>query len=101
LEDAGVITGYHARVDPARAGLPVAAFIQLRCRIDRCVLRTSAASDYPEVAEIHKLSGDYCSMLKLRASSIDHLEAAIDRISKHGENAHACRAVNSVCGSAR
>jgi len=85
LEESGVITGYHARVDPARAGQPVAAFVQMRCRLDRCLLRTSAAADYPEVVEIHKLSGDYCSMLKLRCSSIEHLEGAIDRISRHGE----------------
>ena len=85
LEEAGVIAGYQARVDPARAGLPVAAFIQMRCRLDRCLLKTSEADDYPEVVEIHKLSGDYCSMLKVRAASIEHLEGVIERIGKHGE----------------
>jgi Lrp/AsnC family leucine-responsive transcriptional regulator len=85
LEDAEVITGYQARVDSAHAGLPVAAFIQMRCRLDRCLLKTSAAGDYPEVVEIHKLSGDYCSMLKVRAASIEHLEGVIERLGKHGE----------------
>jgi DNA-binding HxlR family transcriptional regulator len=63
LEELGVITGYQARVDPARAGLPLTAFVQMRCRLDRCLLKTSQASDYPEIVEIHKLTGDYCSML--------------------------------------
>jgi Lrp/AsnC family transcriptional regulator, leucine-responsive regulatory protein len=85
LEDAGVITGYVARVDAASAGLPVAAFIQMRCRLDRCLLKTSEAGDYPEVVEIHKLSGDYCSMLKVRTSSMRHLEAIIERLGQHGE----------------
>jgi Lrp/AsnC family leucine-responsive transcriptional regulator len=85
LEDAGVIAGYSARVDAPRAGLPVAAFIQMRCRLDRCLLKTSQADDYPEVVEIHKLSGDYCSMLKVRAASIEHLEGVIERIGQHGE----------------
>jgi Lrp/AsnC family transcriptional regulator, leucine-responsive regulatory protein len=85
LEEAGVITGYVARVDAARAGLPVEAFIQMRCRLDRCLLKTSQADDYPEVVEIHKLSGDYCSMLKVRAASIEHLEGVIERIGQHGE----------------
>jgi Lrp/AsnC family transcriptional regulator, leucine-responsive regulatory protein len=85
LEDAGIIAGYAARVDAPRAGLPVAAFIQMRCRLDRCLLKTSQADDYPEVVEIHKLSGDYCSMLKVRAASIEHLEGVIERIGKHGE----------------
>jgi Lrp/AsnC family leucine-responsive transcriptional regulator len=58
-----------------------------RCavRLDRCLLKTSQADDYPEVVEIHKLSGDYCSMLKIRAASIEHLEGVIERIGKHGE----------------
>lgn len=85
LESLGVITGYRAVIDPAQAGQPVAAFIQMRCDRDRCLLRTTQASDYPEIVEIHKLSGDYCSMLKVRASSMRHLESFIERVGRHGE----------------
>lgn len=85
LESSGVITGYRAVVDPARAGQPVAAFIQMRCDRDRCLLKTSRASDYPEIVEIHKLSGDYCSMLRVRTSSMRHLESFLERIGRHGE----------------
>ncbi|MDQ4035220.1 MAG: Lrp/AsnC family transcriptional regulator [Chloroflexota bacterium] len=85
LESLGVITGYRATVDPAQAGQPVAAFIQMRCDRDRCLLKTTRASDYPEIVEIHKLSGDYCSMVKVRASSMQHLESFIERIGQHGE----------------
>jgi Lrp/AsnC family leucine-responsive transcriptional regulator len=85
LESIGVITGYSAKIDPAQAGQPVAAFIQMRCDRDRCLLKTTQASDYPEIVEIHKLSGDYCSMLRVRASSMQHLESFIERIGRHGE----------------
>ena len=85
LESLGIITGYRATIDPAQAGQPVAAFIQMRCDRDRCLLKTTRASDYPEIVEIHKLSGDYCSMLKVRASSMRHLESFIERIGQHGE----------------
>jgi Lrp/AsnC family leucine-responsive transcriptional regulator len=85
LDESGVIAGYQARVDPVRAGLPVAAFVQMRCRPDHCLLKTSQADDFPEVVEIHKLSGDYCAMLKVRAASIEHLEGLFERIGKHGE----------------
>jgi Lrp/AsnC family leucine-responsive transcriptional regulator len=85
LEDAGVITGYTAKVDPARAGPPLTAFIQMRCRLDRCLLKTSSAGDYPEVVEIHKLTGDSCSMLKVRAVSMEHFEGLLERIGQHGE----------------
>nr|WP_042196733.1 Lrp/AsnC family transcriptional regulator [Kibdelosporangium sp. MJ126-NF4]CEL22457.1 Leucine-responsive regulatory protein, regulator for leucine (or lrp) regulon and high-affinity branched-chain amino acid transport system [Kibdelosporangium sp. MJ126-NF4]CTQ89313.1 Leucine-responsive regulatory protein, regulator for leucine (or lrp) regulon and high-affinity branched-chain amino acid transport system [Kibdelosporangium sp. MJ126-NF4] len=85
LEEAGVITGYHARVDPRMAGHPISAFIQMRCSLARCLLKTSTADDYPEVVEIHKLSGDHCSMLKVRAASLEHFEGLLERMGKHGE----------------
>lgn len=85
LESFGVITGYRAIVDPARAGQPVAAFIQMRCDHGRCLLKTTKASDYPEIIEIHKLSGDHCSMLRVRASSMQHLESFLERVGRHGE----------------
>ena len=85
LEEAGVITGYHARVDSTQAGFPLAAFVQMRCQQGRCILKTSRASDYPEVVEVHKLSGDFCSMLKVRAASMDHFEGLLERLGKHGE----------------
>jgi Lrp/AsnC family transcriptional regulator, leucine-responsive regulatory protein len=85
LEDSGLITGYHARVDAGAAGFPLAAFIQMRCRPDRCLLKTTRSSDYTEIIEIHKLSGDHCSMLKVRATSVEHFEGLIERLGQHGE----------------
>ena len=85
LEDAGIITGYHAHVDPAKVGLELTAFIQMRCALGRCLLKTTLPDDYPEVLEIHKLSGDYCAMLKVRAASMQHMEAIIERLGQHGE----------------
>jgi Lrp/AsnC family leucine-responsive transcriptional regulator len=85
LEEAGIIAGYQARVDPARAGLPLTAFVQMRCRLDQCLLKTSKANDYPEVVEVHKLSGDHCSMLKVRAASMEHFEGLLERLGRHGE----------------
>lgn len=85
LEESGVITGYGARVDPERAGQPLLAFIQLRCARGRCLLRTSGAEDYPEIVEIHKLSGEYCTMLKVRGASLTHFEGLVERLDEHGE----------------
>jgi Lrp/AsnC family leucine-responsive transcriptional regulator len=54
-----VIVGYQARIDPARAGMPLTAFIQLRCTRtpERCLLRTTSEGELPEMTEIHKLGG--------------------------------------------
>lgn len=89
LEELGVIAGYHARIDPARAGLPLTAFVQMRCAQGRCLLKTSAADDYPEVVEVHKLSGNWCSMLKVRVASMPHFEGLLEQLGQHGEmNTH-------------
>lgn len=85
LEQSGVVTGYGARVDASRAGQPLLAFIQLRCRREACLLRTTSAADYPELVEVHKLSGEFCTMLKARASSLAHLEGLVERLGVHGE----------------
>jgi Lrp/AsnC family transcriptional regulator, leucine-responsive regulatory protein len=85
LEQDGVIVGYCARVDPARAGHPLLAFVQLRCTLGHCLLRTASEDDYPEIAEIHKLSGEHCTLLKVRAASLAHLEGLVERLGQHGE----------------
>jgi Lrp/AsnC family transcriptional regulator, leucine-responsive regulatory protein len=89
LEESGVITGYGARVDATKAGLPLTAFVQLRCALGSCLLKTTTAEDFPEVTEVHKLSGDSCSMLRVRVASMPHLEGLLERLGRHGEmNSH-------------
>lgn len=89
LEDSGMITGYQARIDPSRAGLPLTAFIQMRCTLGSCLLKTTTAEDLPEVAEVHKLTGNWCTMLKVRVAGMPHLEGLLERLGKHGEmNSH-------------
>ncbi len=85
LEDAGVITGYGVRVDPAKLGLPLLALIQMRCAPGKCLLKTSSAEKFPEVLEMHKLSGSHCALLKVVVSSMRHLEAFNERLGAHGE----------------
>ena len=77
LEEAGVITGYRAEVDPGEVGIPLTAFLQLRCETGHCLLKNTSADDFPEVAEIHKLSGSFCTMLKVRTASMAHLEGLL------------------------
>lgn len=85
LEDSGVITSYGAQVDVAKLGLPLLVFIQLRCFPGMCLFKTSSAEKFPEVLEIHKLSGSHCALLKVALSSMEHLEAFNERLGVHGE----------------
>jgi Lrp/AsnC family leucine-responsive transcriptional regulator len=84
LEDRGVITGYSAQINQAKIGLPLLAFIQLHCDPGKCLLKTSSADEFPEILEIHKLSGAHCTLLKVAVSSMEHLEAFNERLGSHG-----------------
>lgn len=89
LEEAGVIDGYHARINPAAVGLPLTAFIQLHCHLGRCLLKTSTAEKFPEIVEVHRLSGSSCSMVKVRTASMAHLSSLLERIGEHADaNSH-------------
>jgi len=84
LEDGGIITGYAAQIDPAKVGLPLLALIQLHCNPGKCLLKTSSIEQFPEVLEVHKLSGSHCSLLKVALSSMQHLETFNERLGAHG-----------------
>lgn len=84
LEESGIITGYSARIDPTKVGMPLLALIHLRCDQGSCLLRTSSLEKFPEVLELHKLSGSHCLALKVALSSMQHLEAFNHRLSVHG-----------------
>ncbi len=84
LEEAGIITSYSAQIDPTKVGMPLLALIHMRCDQGSCLLRTSTLEEFPEVLELHKLSGSHCAVLKVALSSMRHLEAFNHRLSVHG-----------------
>jgi Lrp/AsnC family leucine-responsive transcriptional regulator len=85
LEESGVVTGYHAHVDLTRAGWTVLALIRMSCYGARCILRDPSLADWPEILEIHRITGDACSMLKVAAGSMNAFEQVIDRLAPYGQ----------------
>jgi len=85
LEDAGIVIGYSARIDATKVGLPLLAFIQLRCAQGTCLFKTGRAEDFPEVLEMHKTTGSYCALLKVMVVSTEHLESLNERLGNYGE----------------
>lgn len=76
LQETGVIEGFTLRVDPAAIGLAVTAFAHIRQRyktaMEDCFDELMA---FPEVEEIHSVTGDFDLVVKLRArSNADVLE---------------------------
>jgi Lrp/AsnC family transcriptional regulator, leucine-responsive regulatory protein len=84
LEQAGVITGYHAQVDLTTAGWPVLALVRLRCYGPTCALRDPDLPGHPSVLEIHRVTGDECCVLKIAATSMDNLEQVINGLAEYG-----------------
>jgi Lrp/AsnC family leucine-responsive transcriptional regulator len=85
LEEAGILRSYGARVEPTKVGLPLLAFIQMRCNPGTCLFKTGSAEQFPEVLEMYKLSGSHCALLKVAVSSMQHLEDLNERLGRHGE----------------
>lgn len=84
LEEAGVITGYRATVNPKRLGYSISAMIRLRSDGITCARIGMLVEDIPEVLECHRLAGEDAALLHVVAMSIGHLESVLDRVLKTG-----------------
>ena len=84
LEEAGVISGYRATVDPERVGLTVMAFVRLRYPTGNYRPFHALLDSTPEIIEAHHVTGEDCFVLKVLARSMRHLEEVTGRISGLG-----------------
>jgi Lrp/AsnC family leucine-responsive transcriptional regulator len=85
LEEAGVIIGYHAVVDPAAIGRGVVAIV----RVQAASNETSASlgrvlADCPEVVEAHHITGEDCFSCRVHVGSVGELERVIGELARHG-----------------
>ncbi|AGL21268.1 Lrp/AsnC family transcriptional regulator [Actinoplanes sp. N902-109] len=84
FEESGLVTGYHAHVDLAKAGRQVVALVRMACYGVTCVLRDPDVATWPEVMEILRVTGDACSVLKVAATSMETFEKVLDRLGGYG-----------------
>ncbi|RSS54808.1 Lrp/AsnC family transcriptional regulator [Streptomyces sp. WAC06614] len=86
LEASGAVTGYGARVDPARLGYGIQAFV----RVDPhggYTLRHPRGQELlarPELVEAHHVVGEDCWILKVAVTDTLHLEEILGEISALG-----------------
>src|SRR5712692_6917469 len=86
MEDAGIITGYHAEVNTAKVGFPITAIIRLTGYGETCSRLNTVVSEFPEVLESYRVTGSDWVIMKIIATSVEHLEAFLDRMSTHGQS---------------
>lgn len=86
LEEAGVITGYHASLDSTKVGVPIRILVRLtipggEVQISRTV---TALKELSEISRCHRITGSESFLIEADVVSIRHLEALIDRLSALG-----------------
>jgi Lrp/AsnC family leucine-responsive transcriptional regulator len=86
LEEAGVITGYHAALNMSKLGVPIHVVMRLTIpggdlQISRTV---SAIKELPEILRCHRITGNESFVIEAHLVSVRHLEALIDRLSAFG-----------------
>lgn len=81
LEEAGVISGYHAVLNARKVGLEVTAFIFLSSESSKFypeIIEKAVAE--AEILECHAITGDGSHVLKVRTKSTATLEKLLSRI---------------------
>jgi len=79
LEQAGIICGYTARLDPKSLGYGLLAFVQVQTAPGATAPEvTRELSAIPEVFEVHRVIGEDCFYLKVRVSDPEALEQLLD-----------------------
>jgi Lrp/AsnC family transcriptional regulator, leucine-responsive regulatory protein len=84
LEALGVITGYHAAVDLAKAGYPVLAIVRLKYPGNYHEPLRRLLAVRGEILECLRTTGDDCYTLKVAATSMEHLETLMDELAGFG-----------------
>jgi Lrp/AsnC family transcriptional regulator, leucine-responsive regulatory protein len=85
MEDAGIITGYRALVEPSKLGYPTTAFVHLKTTGEHHSRIATVAHTLAEVLECHHVTGQDSYMIKVIVSSMVHLEHVISQLRKYGE----------------
>jgi Lrp/AsnC family transcriptional regulator, leucine-responsive regulatory protein len=86
LEEAGIITGYHAGINLAKLGVPIRVLVRLTIHGgDLQVSRTvTAIKELSEISRCHRITGAESFVIEADVVSIRHMEALIDKLSTLG-----------------
>jgi Lrp/AsnC family transcriptional regulator, leucine-responsive regulatory protein len=85
LQESGVITGFHAAVDPRALGYALTAILRIRPAPRELPKVAELARATPEVVECHRITGEDCFFMKLHVRDVEHLEEVIDAFAFFGQ----------------
>ena len=85
LEEAGIVTGYHARIDPGLFGRSVSAFINLTTDSRHYPAVKALAADMQEIIACHHVSGEASFIIQVLVDDLPALESVVDHLSPFGQ----------------
>jgi Lrp/AsnC family transcriptional regulator, leucine-responsive regulatory protein len=85
LEERGVLKGTLLRVDPARLGFAIHAFVRVRSSPPQKRGLIEAARAIPQVMEMHSVTGEDCSIARVVARSVEELSEILERLNAYGQ----------------
>ena len=85
MEDAGIITGYRAEVDPAKLGLPMMVIIRVVVPGEREARFSALTRELPEVLDCYRTTGTDSFIMRAVVASVAHLGRLLDRLDEWGQ----------------
>jgi Lrp/AsnC family leucine-responsive transcriptional regulator len=85
MEEAGVIEGYHAHLNPTKVGLSVLAFIRVSVPRGKYPKFTVWVNQLTPVLECHHVTGAEAFILKVAVPSVEALETLVAQLGKYGD----------------
>ncbi len=86
MEEAGIIAGYHARIDLAAVGLPIQAIIRIKANRMSYEQARTIVSGVSEAIECHHVTGADDLVMKVAVQSVEHLEEVLDSLRLIGDH---------------
>ncbi len=80
LEEEGVISGYSAKLVPARLGRQITAFIGVQDSGQRDPQLIHWSEEHPAVLECHSVTGENSCMLRVAVESVADLETLLSQL---------------------
>lgn len=88
LENEGVIKGYSAIIDASKIGIDMTAYITVPVGNLEIKEMADKLANMKEIVECHKVTGNTCFLVKVRAKNSSHLEQLIDEINNFAKNTY-------------
>lgn len=84
MEEAGIITGYHAQVDPDKVGLPITVIIRLALHGACTRDNVDAILEAANVTELYFTTGDDDLYIKASFKSLADMDRALTALNEFG-----------------